>query len=299
MTLRISMRYWLATILLALPLSAAAYVSPGAPAGFVNDFAGVLSREEKASLNELLSGYQEQTGNEITVVTVNSVGDETIETYAAQLFQEWGIGEQGKDNGALFVIAVAERVMRIETGYGLEGDLTDVEASQLVDVVIPPYFASGDFDGGVRAGVIGILQAVGADIDAAGGTARQSAGGSFLAEYFWLLIFAFIWLASVFARSRSWWAGGVAGAVGGVIAGLASGTWLWLPALIAGGLLVDYLVSTKYRSIFIHKDGTTKHHSLFPWIFFVGGGPHRWDKGGGFGGFGGGLSGGGGASGRW
>ncbi|MBI2050773.1 MAG: TPM domain-containing protein [Parcubacteria group bacterium] len=294
------MRLWLATILLALPLSAAAYVSPGAPTGFVNDFAGVLSSEERASLEQLLSEYQKQTGNEIAAAIVNSVGDETIETYAAALFQEWGIGAEGRDNGALFVVAVADREMRIEVGYGLEGDLTDVEAKHLVSTVIPPYFASSDFGGGVRAGVIGMLQAVGADASVGAAVAQSQGGtGSFIGEFFWVFIFIFIWLASVFARSRSWWLGGVVGAAGGMIAGFATGGWWWLPILIAAGLGLDYLVSTKYRSLFLHKDGSTKHHSLFPWIFFMGGGPHRWDKGGGFGGFGGGLSGGGGASGRW
>ncbi|MBI1961705.1 MAG: TPM domain-containing protein [Parcubacteria group bacterium] len=293
------MRLWLATILLALPLSAAAYVSPGAPGGFVNDFAGVLSSEERASLGQLLSEYQKQTGNEIAVAIVNSVGDETIETYAVALFQEWGIGEAGHDNGALFVVAVADREMRIEVGYGLEGDLTDVEAKHLISTVIPPYFASEDYDGGVRAAVIGMLQAVGADVAVGAAVSEGRNNGSFIGEYFWLLIFVFIWLASVFARSRSWWLGGVVGAAGGMIAGFATGGWWWLPILIAAGLGLDYLVSTKYQSLFLHTDGATKHHSMFPWIFFMGGGPHRWDKGGGFGGFGGGMSGGGGASGRW
>ncbi len=294
------MRFWLATILLALPLPAAAYVSPGPPTGFVNDFAGVLSSEEEASLAQMLAEYQKQTKNEIAVALVNSVGDETIETYAVALFREWGIGTEGQDNGALFVAAVADRVMRVEVGYGLEGDLTDVEASHIVDAVVPPYFVSSDFDGGVRAAVVGMLQAVGADASVGAAVAQSQGGnGSFIGEFFWLFIFIFIWIASVFARSRSWWAGGVVGAVGGAIAGLAAGAWLWLPILIVAGLGLDYLVSTKYRSMFIHKDGHTKHLSAFPWIFFMGGGPHRWDKGGGFGGFGGGLSGGGGASGRW
>ena len=293
------MKYWLATIALALPIAAQAYVSPGSPSGFVNDFAGVLSAREEQELSELLTEYETQTGNEIAVAAVDSVGDETIETYAVQLFREWGIGKEGRDNGALFVIAVSDRVMRIEVGYGLEGDLTDVEASRLVDSVIPPYFAASDFDGGVRAGVVGMLQAVGADVAVGQAVSGRENGGSFMGEFFWVFVFIFIWLASVLARSRSWWLGGVVGAVGGVIAGLASGAWIWLPVWVIAGLGIDYLVSTKYRSMFIHKDGSAQHHSLFPWIFFVGGGPHRWDKPGGFGGFGGGLSGGGGASGRW
>jgi len=295
------MRYWLAAILFTLPLSAAAYVSPGNPDGFVNDFANVISAQAEAELEAMLASYEEQTGIEIAVATIPRLGDETVETYAVRLFEEWGIGKQGQDAGALFVAAIEDREMRIETGYGLEGDLTDAEAAHLLNNVIPPYFSQGDFDGGVRAGVVGILQAVGADFDAGALASGQSAfgAGSFIHQYFFLLIFVFIWFASVLARSRSWWGGGAVGAVGGIGTGIVSGAWLWLPILIAAGLGLDYLVSTKYRSVFLHKDGSSKSHFIFPWIFFMGGGPHRWDKGGGFGGFGGGLSGGGGASGRW
>ncbi|OJI06176.1 hypothetical protein BK004_04905 [bacterium CG10_46_32] len=287
--------------LLVLPIAAQAYVSPGSPAGFVNDFAGVLSQQQEQVLESTLSQYQAQTGNEIAVVLVNSVGDETIETYAVRLFEEWGIGKKGEDNGALFVAAMSDRVMKIETGYGLEGELTDIEASRIVDTVVPDYFRAEDYDGGIAAAVSGIIQAIGQDFDGGGIVVtpppKQSAG---IGEYFWLIIFVFIWVASVLARSRSWWAGGVVGAVGGVIIGFAAGAWWWLPILVVAGMLLDYLVSTKYRSMFIHKDGTAKHHSMLPWIFLMGGRPGRWDKGGGgFGGFGGGMSGGGGAAGRW
>ncbi|MBI2637104.1 MAG: TPM domain-containing protein, partial [Parcubacteria group bacterium] len=193
----------LATIGLAIPLAAAAYVSPGSPQGLVNDFAGVLSAAQEVQLETLLSEYERQTGNEIAVAIVNTVGDETVETYAVRLFEEWGIGKEEQDNGALFVVAVSDRVMRIETGYGLEGDLTDAEAAHLVDTVVPPYFAASDFDGGVRAGVVGMLQAVGADVAVGAAVSESRGNGSFISEFFWVFIFIFIWLASVFARSRS------------------------------------------------------------------------------------------------
>ncbi|MDZ4221762.1 MAG: TPM domain-containing protein, partial [Patescibacteria group bacterium] len=119
------MRYWLGALLFALPLAAQAYVSPCSPDGFVNDFAGVISAQEEQQLEALLSEYASKTGNEIAVATVNSFGDETPETYAVRLYEEWGLGAEGRDNGALFAIAVADRLMRIEVGYGLEGDLTD------------------------------------------------------------------------------------------------------------------------------------------------------------------------------
>lgn len=290
------MRYWLAVILFSLPISAVAYVSPGSPVGFVNDFANVISAEAEDELEGMLASYEAQTGIEIAVVTVPQLIDETIETYSVRLFEEWGIGKQGRDNGVLFLAATEDREMRIEVGYGLEGDVTDIEASHLVDVVVPPYFASGDFDGGVRAAMTGIMQAIGVDADlSAFARTTSSSGGSWWGDFFWIFIFGFVWLSSVLSRSRSWWAGGVVGALAGVIAGFAGASWLWLPAMLVAGLVFDYLISTKFKHLF--ADG--HKHSAWPWLFLIGGGPHKWDKGGGFGGFGGGMSGGGGASGRW
>jgi len=290
----------LIAIFLVIPLSAGAYISPGRPTGFVNDYANVLSAQSKAELEAMLSSYEEQTGSEISVVTIPRLSDETIETYAVRLFEDWGIGKRGQDNGALFLIAVDDREMRIEVGYGLEPDLTDIESKQIVTNVVPPYFQSGDFDEGVRAGVVGMIQAIGKDFDAPAAALRTKpveGGGIQWGNFFWFFIFGFMWLGSVLSRSRSWWAGGIVGAVLGLVIGIIV-SWFWLPALIILGFLFDYLVSTKYKSFF-GEGNATAHH--WPWLFFIGGGPNRWDKGGrgGFGGFGGGMSGGGGASGRW
>jgi len=292
------MKKILLTILFFSPLTVFAYTSPGSPAGFVNDFAGALSKDGKDSIERMLADYEEQTGSEISVAIIPELKDETIETYAVRLFSEWGIGKKGKDNGALFLISVKDRKMRIEVGYGLEGDLTDVEAKHIVANVAPPYFRNEDWDGGVRAGVVGMIAAVGTEIIPSGtsGQTGRSLGRGW-GDYFWIIFFIPVWLGSVFARSRSWWAGGVVGAVAGIIIWLITGGWWWLPILAVVGLIFDYLVSTKYIDVFING----KHHnSVFPWILFMGGGRRKpWDKGGGFGGFGGGFSGGGGASGRW
>ncbi|MBU2576041.1 TPM domain-containing protein [Patescibacteria group bacterium] len=295
------MKRLIAAILLFFPLIANAYVSPGNAQGFVNDFAGVLSDSSREELEALLVDYQKQTNNEISVVIINFLGDETIETFAVRLFEEWGIGQKGKDTGALFLISIADNKMRIETGYGLEGDLTDIESKRIVSDVVPPYFRSEDWDEGVRAGVVGMISAIGGDYSPSPEVARdpnaRNQSEFHIQDYFWFLIFIFIWSGSIFARSRSWWAGGVVGLVAGVVVGLASGAWLWLPAFIIFGLVFDYFVSTKYRKTFMRGD----HMSMaWPLLFLMGGRPgRRWDKPGGFGGFGGGLSGGGGASGKW
>ena len=290
-------------MILAVPRAVFGYVSPGQPTGFVNDFAGVLSVQSKQELEAFLADYEAQTTHEITVATIPRLLDETIETYAVRLFEDWKVGKAGKDNGALFVIAVDDRKMRIETGYGIEPMLTDVEAKQIVTNVVPPYFRSNDYDEGVRAGVVAIIQGIGADYTPSAAVSRDPAArgdnsGAHILDFFWIFIFVFIWMGSVFARSRSWWAGGVLGGVIGLIVWLVSGGWWWLPILIVFGLLFDYLVSTKYKKTFTKG---YEHSGVWPWLFLMGGRPgRRWDKGGGgFGGFGGGLSGGGGASGRW
>lgn len=294
------MKHLIATILLFFPIAVSAYVSPGNPEGFVSDFAGVLSISAEKELEAFLSDYEQQTANEISVVIINSVGNETVETYAVQLFEQWGIGKQGQDNGALFLVSVVDREMRIETGYGLEGDLTDIESKRIVSDVVPPYFRNNDWDEGVRSAVVGMITAIGHDYTPSSSVARDPAvrdKGFNIGDYFWFLIFIFIWSGSIFARSRSWWAGGVVGAVAGVIVGVSSGIWYWLPAFVIFGLVFDYLVSTKYRKTFMRGDHTS---IMWPLLFLMGGRPgRRWDKPGGFGGFGGGLSGGGGASGDW
>ena len=120
--------------------------------------------------------------------------------------------------------------------YGLEGDLTDIEASQIVDVVVPPYFRTGDYAGGVRAAVVGIMQSIGGETNIL--PAKNGSGKSFpWGDYFWIFIGLFMWLVSVLARSRSWWLGGVIGAVAGGIIWFVWSVIAALPGLIIGGVV--------------------------------------------------------------
>ena len=86
-----------------------AYTSPRKPKGFVNDFAKIMNNEQVSSLEKALSDFNSQTTAQISVVTVPSLIDETIETYAVKLFEEWGIGDKEKDNGVLFLIALIHK----------------------------------------------------------------------------------------------------------------------------------------------------------------------------------------------
>ena len=133
----------------ALPAVATAYTSPGAPQGSVNDFAHVLTNEQRDQLEVSVEAYEARTSNEIAVVTVPTIGTDTVEEYAANLFQEWGIGKKTQDNGVLILLAIQDRKLRIEVGYGLEGVLTDAESAGYIQQAIPllkeqNYFAAVD-----------------------------------------------------------------------------------------------------------------------------------------------------------
>jgi uncharacterized protein len=98
--------------LLATPGVLFAYSSPGRPTGFVNDYADVLTGDQENALETKLEGFEASSTAEIAVVTIKTLGDDTIEDYAQALFKEWGIGKKGKDNGALVLVAVDDHQMR-------------------------------------------------------------------------------------------------------------------------------------------------------------------------------------------
>ena len=158
------MRLRLAILLLAGLLLAAgiALAAPAIPQarGYVNDTAGLLSPAVKAQLENFLAGFRRSDSTQIAVLTVPSLEGEDLEGYSVRVAQSWGIGQQGQDNGALLLVAEAERAVRIEVGYGLEDRLTDLLAGRIVDQEIIPRFKTGDFDGGISAGVQAMAAAV-------------------------------------------------------------------------------------------------------------------------------------------
>lgn len=137
---------------------------PARPSGYVADEAGALNAGTQADLDAQLADYESRTTNEIAVAIVRTTGSEPIEDYASALFREWEVGQQGVDNGVLLVVAVDDRRVRLQTGSGVEGALPDSRAQEIVDAEILPRFRSGDLDGGVRAGVIGVRRALGDDV---------------------------------------------------------------------------------------------------------------------------------------
>ena len=129
--------------------------------GRVNDNAQILSESAKELLSEELKAHEDRTSNQVVVLTITSLQGESIEDYSNQVYNEWGLGQQDMDNGILMVVVSDERKMRIEVGYGLEGEMTDLMAGRIIREVMAPRFREGDYDGGVTEGalaVIGVLE---------------------------------------------------------------------------------------------------------------------------------------------
>ncbi|HPN95263.1 MAG TPA: TPM domain-containing protein, partial [bacterium] len=141
-----------ALAVLALIVACAAAFAQDRPSGYVNDFAGVMDPAARSRLENMLAALDERTSAQIAVAVVDTIGDSYIEEYAVKMFERWGVGQKGKDNGVLLVVAMSERKIRIEVGYGLEGAVTDAESKFIIDEIIAPPFKQGDYSGGISAG---------------------------------------------------------------------------------------------------------------------------------------------------
>jgi uncharacterized protein len=155
-----ALRGLFAVVLLSAPALCAAAIEFPVLSGRVVDNAGLLSPAAEQALTEQLAAHEQATTNQIVVVTLPNLQGYTIEDFGYQLGRHWGIGQKGKDNGVLLLVAKAERKVRIEVGYGLEGELTDALSANIIHSVILPYFKKGDFEGGIAQGVVAITQAL-------------------------------------------------------------------------------------------------------------------------------------------
>lgn len=139
-----------ALLALAQPVRAQDVPEKPSPPRLVNDFTNqVLSGQQAQALEDKLVDFNRATGRQLAVVVVPDMGGYEVEEYANALFNKWGIGEKGKDNGLLLLVALEERRMRIETGYGDEGGLPDVVARRIIDNTLKPAFRAGDYFGGI------------------------------------------------------------------------------------------------------------------------------------------------------
>ena len=126
----------------------------------VTDLAGTLTAPQRDALEAKLADFEKRRGSQVAVLVVPTIGDETIEEFAGRVADSWALGRKGVDDGVLFAIAMKERRMRIHTGRGVQGSLTDALSKRIISDVVGPRFRNGDFAGGIDAGTDAIMKAV-------------------------------------------------------------------------------------------------------------------------------------------
>jgi uncharacterized protein len=262
-------------------------------AGRVNDTAHVLSAGAIRLLNQSLQELDRSESTQIVVLTIPSLEGESLEEYALKVAETWKIGRKGLDNGAVLLIAVNDRKVRIETGYGLEGRLTDLVAGRIIRERIVPAFKRGAFDQGVIDGVTAMIGAVKGEY-AGKGSQEQRVRDHDYGPFLMVLLFGLVMIGNLFRRVKP-----LAAGLGGLFAPLLAAFlftglfgWLMLLVLIPVGMFGALVASLMAAS-----GGGRGYHSggFFPGGSGFGGGGFG---GGGFSGGGGGF-GGGGASGGW
>jgi len=262
----------------------------------VTDQAGTLAPDARAALEGKLRAFEEARGSQVAVLIVPSVGFEAIEEYAGRVADAWQLGRKGVDDGVLFVIAMQERKLRIHTGRGVQGTLTDALSKRIVADIVAPRFRAGDFTGGIDAGVDAIMKAIeGEQLPLPARKAPRGAGAA--AGGFSNLLLLGFFVVPVLAVVLRGMFGRFFGA--GLTSGLTGfAAWLLLGSLAFGVLAALFaFVFTLFSGM-----GVARSARRGGWggVVIPGGG---WGGGGGFGGggFGGGGGGfdGGGASGSW
>ena len=274
------------SLLLALvvcwPLGLRAEVAVPTLATRVTDEVGVLSAAERAALEASLQDFERRKGAQIAVLIVPSTAPEAIEQYALRVVEQWQLGRKKTDDGALLLVAMTDRALRIEVGYGLEGALNDATCRRIISEIITPRFKQGDVYGGISAGVQQMIRVV--DGEPLPPPAPTSAGGAAAFQHYVPLLMLVALLAGGILRGILGRTLGAA-ATGVLVGGLA---WFFIGAVsIALLAAVAALVFTLIGGGF----GLPGYRGGYG----RGGGGFG---GGGFGG-GGGSFGGGGASGRW
>jgi len=239
--------------------------------GYVNDYAGMLSPQTKATLEQELRAFEQSDSTQIVIVTIPSLEGEVPEQFSLKIAEAWKIGQKGKDNGIIFLVSKEDRKLRVEVGRGLEGKLTDLMAGRIIDLVVKPRFKRGDFDGGFINGVHALIDATRGEFKADQQTGRRQGarGSQGMSRLFTFVIF--LGIAMLMLGSVSKFLSGAAGAVG-------------LPALVSLLLSPVGLVTGIILAVIGLVAGL-----VLPALFSAGG------RGGGFGGgyFGGGFGGGG------
>ena len=126
----------------------------------IMDKADVINSSDERDLNQKLTNLSNETGIQVAVLTIPSLEGEALESYSMKVVEDWKLGQKGVDNGVLLLVSIGDRELRIETGYGVEGDLTDTKCGLIIRNVITPHFQDGDYSKGIVQGVTAIVENV-------------------------------------------------------------------------------------------------------------------------------------------
>lgn len=293
------MRGFITVLLLAcfaLVTPVAAQQPVPALSGRVVDTTGTLDAAQVSALEAQLAAIEQHNGSQVAVLVVPTTDPEPIEAYAIRVAEQWRLGRADIDDGVLLLVAMRDRRMRIEVGYGLEGAVPDAIAKRIIAEQIAPRFQAGDFAGGLAAAVDSIGRAIaGEGLPApATGAARAADGG----DTDWLSVLLFIaFVGFMLTRMLGALPGALLGGAGGGFLAVQAGVSLL--AGVAAGLVLFFLLLLFGVLGGLGRVGPHTYRSPSPPVIFRGGGRRGGGfGGGGFGGGGGGF-GGGGASGGW
>ena len=132
----------------------------------VYDYADLLNKSEENQLNSKLQNYADSTSTQLVIVTINSLKGEYIATYAVKWAQKWGIGQKGKDNGAIIMVSKDDRKVTIQNGYGLEPYLTDLNSNVIISDIIEPEFKKQNYYGGFNKATTAMFKLLDGEFDA-------------------------------------------------------------------------------------------------------------------------------------
>jgi uncharacterized protein len=175
----------------------AAEVIPPKPAGYFNDYAGVVSKEHALRFNEQLAQFERETSNQVLVAVFRKMEtDSSIEDFTQRIAQAWGVGKKDRRNGAVLFVFIEDRKMYLQVGYGLEGTLPDVTAFDITERHIKPHFKNNDYEGGLATGIDLICKAIRGEYSGTGRTqleekSRSGSGHGLLIFVICVVIFLF------------------------------------------------------------------------------------------------------------
>jgi uncharacterized protein len=278
-------------LLFLVLLSTIAYALPQ-PSGWVNDYANILTLDEKMQLNTLIDSIEKNTTAEIAIVTVNSLEGKPVEEVALNYMTEWGVGKEKNDNGIVILVSPAERLYRIEVGYGAEGVITDSRAGRIGREKLALYFKEKRYGEGLYLAVEEIGGLLKNDPSVVAEYSPRKEFFNALAPWiFFLGFFITIAIARITAHQKKKQFKNYCVSEG-IFVLILLGIGIWAP-------YYAFLLAAPFFFIIgaiMHAAAVARGKQFHGWIW-VGGYGGR--PGSGFGGFGGGTGGGGGASGGW